>query len=206
MKTNAHYLLEKIYKDNRNNYAAAAYFLGLPNSRSIEYYIKKQREIPASLYELMLVKCPEVSAEWLMRGEGTFEREPIMASERTPLVDQDDLMDILITNDSKKRELCKHYTTPIKCDYLMTIHTDEMQQTYPKGCILALRVVKNEYIQWGRAYALLTNQGFLFRRVEKSKRDGAILLVADNEKYAPMDVQQKIIIGKALIVGKLEME
>lgn len=95
-----------------------------------------------------------------------------------------------------------------QADFLMRLKGNSMYPKYSSGDIVACRLVKETlFFQWNKIYAIYTkSQGVMVKRVNQSSKEGCILLVSDNEKYAPFDVPLSDIQAIALVIGVIRVE
>lgn len=95
-----------------------------------------------------------------------------------------------------------------QADFLMRLKGNSMYPKYSSGDIVACRLVKETlFFQWNKIYAIYTkSQGVMVKRVNQSSKEDCILLVSDNEKYAPFDVPLSDIQAIALVIGVIRVE
>lgn len=169
--------------------------------------------------EKILCAYPDLSAEWLMTGEG-----PMLKSEKT--TDRIDLSNENITVETRPRipldaaagvlsEItqsfietdCERY--PVisrfpKYDFTIMVKGNSMEPEFHSGDEIACRFIENpSFIQWGRPYVLDTNQGVVLKRIYN--RPNAILCKSDNHSYDDFEIPKEDIIRIALVVGSVRL-
>lgn len=169
--------------------------------------------------EKILCAYPDLSAEWLMTGEG-----PMLKSEKT--TDRIDLSSENITVETRPRipldaaagvlsEItqsfidtdCERY--PVisrfpKYDFTIMVKGNSMEPEFHSGDEIACRFIENpSFIQWGRPYVLDTNQGVVLKRIYD--RPNAILCKSDNNSYDDFEIPKEDIIRIALVVGSVRL-
>lgn len=169
--------------------------------------------------EKILCAYPDLSAEWLMTGEG-----PMLKSEKT--TDRIDLSNENITVETRPRipldaaagvlsEItqsfietdCERY--PVisrfpKYDFTIMVKGNSMEPEFHSGDEIACRFIENpSFIQWGRPYVLDTNQGVVLKRIYN--RPNAILCKSDNHSYDDFEIPKEDVIRIALVVGSVRL-
>ena len=169
--------------------------------------------------EKILCAYPDLSAEWLMTGEG-----PMLKSEKT--TDRIDLSNENITVETRPRipldaaagvlsEItqsfietdCERY--PVisrfpKYDFTIMVKGNSMEPEFHSGDEIACRFIETpSFIQWGRPYVLDTNQGVVLKRIYN--RPNAILCKSDNHSYDDFEIPKEDIIRIALVVGSVRL-
>jgi phage repressor protein C with HTH and peptisase S24 domain len=82
-----------------------------------------------------------------------------------------------------------------------------MYPKYNSGDIVACKKLPlDTFFQWNKCYVLDTSQGAMIKRIHKSKKEGFLLLVSDNEKYKPFDIPIKDIYSLSIVIGVIRLE
>ncbi len=167
----------------------------------------------------------DISAEWLLTGEGTMLKEnkeegdydlppiahPTEENEGIPLIPLDAMAGVFTSEETILEYECERYIVPAfnGANFLINVKGTSMMPTYHSGDIVACKRVSltDIFFQWGKAYVLDTDQGPLVKRIRQSKIKDHIVLVSDNsEEYQPIDLHMRHINGIALIIGTIRLE
>lgn len=92
-------------------------------------------------------------------------------------------------------------------DYLIGVRGSSMYPKYNSGDIVACKHLQlDTFFQWNKVYVLDTIQGPLIKRVGKGIDDDHILIISDNEKYAPFQLHISEINAIAIVMGVIRLE
>ncbi|MGG7036396.1 MAG: S24 family peptidase [Flavobacterium sp.] len=97
--------------------------------------------------------------------------------------------------------------TELKTDFMIRVKGSSMYPKYNSGDIVACKKLPlDTFFQWNKVYVLDTIQGAMIKRIHKSKQEGHITCVSDNEKYEPFEISTDEINALALVVGVIRLE
>lgn len=146
-----------------------------------------------------------VSAEWLLTGEGEVLKSDVTLKEK----DQQDIRMVPLLpvsaqggslNDfvvSVKDTDCEMIVSPIKgADYAMSVSGDSMSPEYPSGSqILIKRINERAFIDWGRVYVLDTCNGTVIKKLFPSEKPDTVICRSINPEYPEFEVAMQDIYG-----------
>lgn len=145
----------------------------------------------------------DVSAEWIMRGEGSMKKEEdipaISYTTGVPYYNVDFIggFDIVLNDQTIKPEYLidfKMYNTA-ECWCNVTGHS--MEPEISQGDIIALKELHDwqTYIPSGEIYAIVTTEHRTIKRVSPGKHEGYILLTPSNPspEYVPQEIPLSIV-------------
>ena len=164
---------------------------------------------------------PELNKNWLLTGEGEMLNEP--SEEDTYINKVDDVeyhlvpvvpysamggapSDFLPTGVRKND--CEHIISPIKADIVIQVTGDSMAPVFPSGSrVLGVKINPTDFIEWGCAFILLTDSGFVIKQVRKSSVVGHISCYSfnDNSIYAPFDIAMDKIREWYIVKGSIAL-
>jgi phage repressor protein C with HTH and peptisase S24 domain len=164
----------------------------------------------------------DINVKWLITGEGEmmqgsdnkYVNEPVLKYQKTkklPLIPLSAVAGLPIANDvSIVSEDCEYYDIPEfnkKADYLIRVTGSSMSPKYNSGDIVACKKLPlDTFFQWNKVYLLDTEQGPLIKRIKKSENKGSIILVSDNIKYDPFEIELTSINSLAIVIGVIRLE
>lgn len=166
--------------------------------------------------ELVYAKCENISAQWLLTGEGemldeggsitTGERKPL----GIPLLPIDAVAGVLSGNDVQVMGYdCEYFDVPTfkGAEFLIRVSGDSMQPKYYSGDIVACkRLPIDTFFQWNRVYVIGSEQGVILKRVRQGSDAEHITLVSENTDYAPFELPLNKVHSIALVVGVVRAE
>lgn len=166
--------------------------------------------------ELVYAKCENVSAQWLLTGEGEMldegcqltpgERKPL----GIPLLPVEAVAGVLSGNDMQVMEYdCEYFDVPTfkGAEFLIRVTGDSMQPKYYSGDIVACkRLPIDTFFQWNRVYVIGSEQGVILKRVRQGSDAEHITLVSENTDYAPFELPLNKVHSIALVVGVVRAE
>lgn len=105
---------------------------------------------------------------------------------------------------------CERFIVPTfkGAEFLISVKGSSMYPKYNSGDIVACKrlPMKDLFFQWNKVYVLDTDQGPLIKRVQRGSDDQHIMIVSDNEKYAPFELSLQHIYNVALVIGVIRLE
>jgi phage repressor protein C with HTH and peptisase S24 domain len=93
-------------------------------------------------------------------------------------------------------------------DFMIRVKGDSMYPRYNSGDIVACKKlnIRDIFFQWNKVYILDTDQGAILKRISKASDQDKVLVVSDNEAYAPFELKLSQIHGVAIVVGVIRPE
>jgi phage repressor protein C with HTH and peptisase S24 domain len=93
-------------------------------------------------------------------------------------------------------------------DFMIRVKGDSMYPRYNSGDIVACKKlnIRDIFFQWNKVYILDTEQGAILKRISKANDQDKVLVVSDNEAYAPFELKLSQIHGVAIVVGVIRPE
>ena len=169
-------------------------------------------------YDLIISKCEEINANWLLTGKGPMLKEdnnlPMALksanSEGIPLIPLDAMAGISSGEVSVLELDCERYVIPMfkGADFLIPVKGSSMIPKYNSGDVVACKKIPMQdlFFQWNKVYVLDTNQGALIKRIHKGSDNEHITLISENEKYTPFNLHLSQIYSVAIVVGVVRLE
>ncbi|ATC39626.1 LexA family transcriptional regulator [Elizabethkingia anophelis] len=168
-------------------------------------------------YELIITKCDEINANWLLTGEGEMLKKNMLLMKTTEPSDGLPLIPIeaMAGYGSGAMQVMDYDTsyyvvpefTELKAEFMIRVKGSSMSPKYNSGDLLACKKISlGKFFQWNKAYVLDTEQGALVKRVKPSKQEGCIQLVSDNANYDPFDISLSDIYSIAIVLGVIRLE
>ena len=166
----------------------------------------------------ILTSYPQLSAAWLMKGEGSmFDDDTLPVARQTespkegiPLIPYSAMAGALTGEISVLEYECERYVIPAfnGADFLIPVKGNSMMPTYVSGDIVACQRVPltDLFFQWNKPYVLDTAQGPLIKRIKPGADKQHVLIVSDNKEYDPFELPCEEIHGVALVVGLIRLE
>lgn len=98
--------------------------------------------------------------------------------------------------------------TELHVDFMIRVKGSSMYPKYSSGDIVACRKLSPNdlFFQWNKVYVLDTAQGPLIKRIRKGADKEHILIVSENERYAPFELPLNEITAVALVCGVIRLE
>ena len=174
-----------------------AFAIGVPE-RTINTYVKTERTPSLEVIDAILRKFPDISAEWLIRGEGNMLKEEdapkISYTSGVPYYNVDFIggFDLVLNDQTINPEYNIDFKTYNSADCWCNVTGHSMEPEISQGDIIALKELHDwkTYIPSGEIYALVTTEHRTIKRVSPSKREGYLVLTPSNP--APEYVAQEI--------------
>ena len=163
----------------------------------------------------ILTDTYDISAEWLLTGNGSIYRSDEASTEisnikQIPLIPTEAFAGYgEYTYDDMPIEEYYAIQESDHADFLIRIKGDSMSPKYNGGDVIACKLVKEvTFWQWHRVYAICTrNQGVLIKRVEEYPQNSSfITLVSENPVYKPFELHEDEIVSVALVLGAIVLE
>ncbi|OCW73122.1 hypothetical protein BAZ12_00560 [Elizabethkingia miricola] len=168
-------------------------------------------------YELIITKCDDINANWLLTGEGEMLKKNMLLmktgepNEGLPLIP----IEAMAGYGTGSMQIMDYDTsfyvvpefTELKAEFMIRVKGSSMSPKYNSGDLLACKKISlGKFFQWNKAYVLDTEQGALVKRVKPSKQEGCIQLVSDNANYDPFDISLNDIYSIAIVLGVIRLE
>ena len=165
------------------------------------------------LLNIVNAKALNISAEWLLNGEGdmlTQKKEAPKTSSADTTKNNGYITYLLpmsamggsLTGFAEPGVLlqnCEAVVSPIEnVDFAITVYGDSMAPEYPSGSrILIKKINPNLFIDWGKVYVLDTPNGVIVKEVHESNREGYVSCHSINPdpKFKPFDVLMDEVFG-----------
>ena len=176
----------------------------------------REAAVTADTLQLVLNAFPDVSAEWLLRGD----RGDMIVNELNRMISSSKevktLPRIPVKASAGSLTTMVDGVTELQCEqvpvvpsfpkYDFTIHVtgDSMTPYYISGDEVAcLRITSATYIQWGKVHVLDTTQGIVIKRIYDN--GDTIRCVSYNPEYPDFFVPKDEIFSYNLVVGTLRL-
>ncbi len=172
--------------------------------------------------ELIYAKCVDVSAEWLLKGEGPMLRPSPSSAPDTvahvarksregiPLIPISAMAGVFSGDQQVMEYECERYVVPAfkGADFLISVKGSSMYPKYNSGDIVACKrlAMSDLFFQWNKVYVLDTDQGPLIKRVKPGSDKEHVTIVSDNERYEPFELSLDHIYHVALVIGVIRLE
>ena len=178
---------------------------------TLNNYILGKRKLSLEVIEAVLNTFPDVSAEWLLRGQDMPKVEekhldvPVKTLPRIPVKASAGSLTTMV--DGITEIQCEQF--PVvhnfpKYDFTIHISGDSMVPYYISGDEVAcLRITSATFIQWGRVHVLDTSQGIVIKRIYDN--GDTIRCVSYNPDYPDFNVPKDEIFSYNLVVGTLRL-
>lgn len=169
-----------------------------------------------------LVSKTNVSADWLLTGEGPMlksdkpkESLPVASptdnpEEGIPLIPVSAMAGALSGEQTVLEYECDRYVVPVfrGADFLIPVKGSSMYPKYSSGDIVACKRVNMSglFFQWGKVYVIDTDQGGLIKRIKRGSDPDHILIVSDNEAYEPFELPLSSVHSVAIVLGVIRLE
>lgn len=169
--------------------------------------------------DLVYAKCEDVSAEWLLTGNGEMfvdsehnisqtQYDNLEEVETRPRIPFDAAAGSLsLIAESVSEADCERY--PVihrfpRYDFTIMVKGDSMEPEFHSGDEVACRIIDQPtFIQWGRPHILDTNQGVVLKRIYN--RPNTILCHSDNSFYEDFEIPKEDVLHIAIVVGSIRL-
>ncbi len=92
-------------------------------------------------------------------------------------------------------------------EFLIRISGDSMQPKYYSGDIIACKRLRlDTFFQWNKVYVVDSEQGVIVKRVRPGHDDKHVIMVSENEAYAPFELPLEKVYSIALVIGVVRAE
>lgn len=172
-------------------------------------------------YDLIITKCNNIDANWLLTGEGEMLKSE---NTKTETSKEESVKGIPLVNATaiggygnnvfsfEERDVKDYYVIPKfkhkQVDFMIEVEGSSMYPKYNSGDVVACRIIKERnFIQWNKTHVIATReQGIIIKRIKPSDAPNSLLMVSDNESYDPFNVPEEEIEGLAIVVGVIRLE
>ena len=171
--------------------------------RRLNRQINEGASITFETISSILEKFPDVSAEWLIRGNGNMKREEdvpkISYTTGVPYYNVDFIggFDIVLNDQTIKPEYLIDFKMYNAADCWCNVTGHSMEPEISQGDIIALKELHDwqTYIPSGEIYAIVTTEHRTIKRVSPWKHEGYILLTPSNPspEYVPQEIPLSIV-------------
>lgn len=191
------------------------------NKAGINDIKNNRKKISIDAINSMIKSYPEVNISYILEGNG-----PIFHTDQFHIINQPKedyiikkgipLVNLHASAGKHLGEIVFHehevesrYVIPefAKADFLIRVKGSSMYPKYSPGDILAcIKMNKDNFIQWNKAYVLDTTQGIMVKRILKGSA-GTWILRSDNKDYQDIDVNPaQDIYAISLVIGVIRLE
>lgn len=178
---------------------------------TLNNYILGKRKLSLEVVEAVLNAFPDVSAEWLLRGENVKaielnrEGDSVKTLPRIPYdAAAGSLTDAVDGVTEYQCERLPVVAAFPKYDFTMRVSGRSMEPYYLSGDEVAcLRINEARFIQWGRVHVLDTTQGVVLKRIYDN--GDYIRCASYNPEYPDFNVPKADIRSYNLVVGALRL-
>ena len=165
------------------------------------------------LLNIVNAKALNISAEWLLNGEGDMltQKKEAPKTSSADTTKKNGYITYLLPMSAMGGSLtgfaepgvllqnCEAVVSPIEnVDFAITVYGDSMAPEYPSGSrILIKKINPNLFIDWGKVYVLDTPNGVIVKEVHESNREGYVSCHSINPdpKFKPFDVLMDEVFG-----------
>lgn len=165
------------------------------------------------LLNIVNAKALNISAEWLLNGEGDMltQKKEAPKTSSADTTKKNGYITYLLPMSAMGGSLtgfaepgvllqnCEAVVSPIEnVDFAITVYGDSMAPEYPSGSrILIKKINPNLFIDWGKVYVLDTPNGVIVKEVHESNREGYVSCHSINPdpKFKSFDVLMDEVFG-----------
>ena len=178
---------------------------------TLNNYILGKRKLSLEVIEAVLNTFPDVSAEWLLRGEdvksieSNREGDSIKTLPRIPYnAAAGSLTDAVEGVTEYQCERLPVVAAFPKYDFTMRVSGRSMEPYYYAGDEVAcLRINESRFLQWGRVHVLDTTQGIVIKKIYEN--GDCIRCASFNPEYPDFNVPKADIRSYNLVVEALRL-
>lgn len=177
---------------------------------TLNNYILGKRKLSLEVIEAVLNTFPDVSAEWLLRGQdvSAIDVERLDVQPTLPRIPYDaaagSLTDMVEGVTEYGCERIPVISAFPKYDFTIRVTGRSMEPYYFSGDEVAcLRINESQFIQWGRVHVLDTTQGVVIKRIYEN--GDSIRCASFNPEYPDFNVPKEDIRSYNLVVGALRL-
>jgi|GEM_PF-6291362 len=174
------------------------------NQSTFNNQINQNSSIDVNVINAVLDQYPTISAAWLLRGEGKMYRnEAKEGAVLVPLIDVSAQAGSLTAgyNGVTIDKLDKVLTPIPDAEMAIDVRGDSMAPDYPSGSRVFCKAAQANYLVYGNAYVLDTDDGIILKRVYRSKQDNAVECRSINPLYEPFDIPLSSIYRFWIVLG-----
>lgn len=151
------------------------------------------------LLNIVNAKALNISAEWLLNGEGDMltQKKEAPKTSSADTTKKNGYITYLLPMSAMGGSLtgfaepgvllqnCEAVVSPIEnVDFAITVYGDSMAPEYPSGSrILIKKINPNLFIDWGKVYVLDTPNGVIVKEVHESNRKVIVQLLANTPYF-----------------------
>lgn len=179
---------------------------------TLNNYMLGKRKVSLEIIDAILKAFPDVSAEWLLRGEENYPQEkielPLRENEMKPRIPYDAAAGTLTDAVNGVREVDCEMIPVVsifpKYDFTIRVTGRSMEPEYYSGDEVACkRINERSFLQWGRVHVLDTTQGVVIKRIYD---DGdCIRCCSYNDEFPDFLIPKDEIRSYNLVVGSLRL-
>lgn len=164
---------------------------------------------------LSIVKNFDISAEWLLTGQGPMLSSAeagsgVVSSAEAAGIPLLPAAALAHMGTMRQPPPAARYVVPCLggATFVTEISGRDMLPTLAGGDVVACTPLSDHtFVQWGRMHIVVTRrQGVLCRRLRPSAAPDSVLAVADNPDFPPFDIPWSEIDALALVVGSIRIE
>ena len=188
--------------------------IGMSNA-SFGKSLKSGGAIGTDKLENILTTYTDLSAEWLLTGEGRMLRGGNKDDKKElPLLPFDAVAGFMANNIPDSFAFSEEtYSVPEftarGADFAIRVCGDSMQPKYNNGDILACRKIDEmTFFQWGKVYVMDTRQGALVKKVfpDNNNPDNILCVSENKEDFPPFTLPKAEIRSISIVVGVIGVE
>ena len=182
---------------------------------SLSTLFNRGNEPKVSVVTSILNAFPLISAEWLIRGEGSMKREEdeprISYTTGVPYYNVDFIggFDLVLNDQTINPEYNIDFRIYNKADCWCNVTGHSMEPEISQGDIIALKELHDwqTYIPSGEIYAIVTTEQRTIKRVSPGKHEGYILLTPSNPspEYVPQEIPLSIVQRVYRVLGCMKI-
>ncbi|TDS50720.1 S24 family peptidase [Myroides indicus] len=182
---------------------------------------KNNTTIKTDTLEKFLNKYSDINPEWLLTGKGEMLKDNYQNT-ASNTADSSTVPIPLISaggithkgsNTVKvvQKNIINGYSIPEftqrGVEYIIRMSGLSMYPKYNNGDLLGCKSIEDKsFFQWGKIYALDTDQGLMIKRLYPSDKEDHLECHSDNKDYPPFTIHKSSIITMAIVVGVIQLE
>ena len=187
---------------------------------TISRQLRGEAQVSLALIEAILKAFPEVSAEWLLRGEGDMYKGEGDKAEVAGEAERVPEKEVMLIPAGARGGSFEYFNEQvglspynsevirspfINASFAWSVKDDSMAPDYPAGTVLFVKRLVTSIIKYGNCYVFDTDDGFQFVRLRRSELgDDYVHCVPLNaEDYEPYDVPKSDIHGIYKVLGAM---
>lgn len=209
--------IKDLVNDKAKSKREFAALIGIEQVTFNNYMIGK-RSLSYDTVEAILRTFPDISAEWLMRGEGSMlkseyneDKPKISYTTGVPYYNVDFIggFDLVLNDQTVNPEYNIDFRMYNKADCWCNVTGHSMEPEISQGDIIALKELHDwqTYIPSGEIYAIVTTEQRTIKRVSPGKHEGYILLTPSNPspEYVPQEIPLSIVQRVYRVLGCMKI-